>query len=85
MRFYIKKIQLYLNRHFLKLEITLILYALHLGYPVHRDLTLVKPEELSVLTQSHINGGPTFNTLAFACGIVGLIAESDCVYEISSK
>ena len=68
----------------MKLEITLILYALHLRYPVHRDLTLVKPKELSVLTQGHINGGPTFNTLAFACGLIGLIAESDCVNKISS-
>jgi hypothetical protein len=34
----------------LELEITLILYALHFRYPVHRYLTLVEPKELSIFT-----------------------------------
>jgi hypothetical protein len=69
----------------LELEITLILYALHFRYPVHRDLTLVEAEELSIFTEGNINWRPTFDSFAYSCGRIRLIVKSDGVYEISSK
>ena len=69
----------------LELEIALILYALHFRYSVHRDLALVEPKELSIFTEGNINRSAAFDTLAYSCGSIRLIVESDGVYEISSK